>query len=158
MTGSVIGSVTVRPGPRKRPDVVTTIAYRDGVLAADTLMTANGMRAGDQVKIMRRGRLIIGFAGASRNFEAFRNWLASGATGAFSSEDGNVFIIPPDGCPVVWGDGDTPWRETAPFWALGTGEAVAMGAMQAGSSAEDAVRAAIALDVNSGGEITVLHR
>lgn len=137
---------------------MTTIAYRDGVLAADTLMTASNMRSGHMTKIMRRGRLIIGFAGASRNFEAFRNWLGAGAEGSFASNDGNVFIIPPEGDAIVWGDGDTPWRETALFWALGSGEAPAMGAMAAGASAEEAVKAAIALDLSSGGEITVIRR
>lgn len=137
---------------------MTTIAYRDGVVAADTLITANGMRAGEMAKIMRRGRLLVGFAGASRNFEAFRNWLSAGMPGSFKSEGGNVFILAPGFPPIVWGDGDTPWRETAETWALGSGEAAAMGAMQVGASAERAVQAAIALDVNCGGKITVLRR
>lgn len=137
---------------------MTTIAYRDGVLAADTLVTANNMRSGFLTKIARQGRLLVGFCGRSANYEAFRNWLAAGMNGSFKSEDGNVFVIPPEGPAIIWGDGDTPWRETAPFWALGSGEAPALGAMQAGASAEEAVKAAIALDVWSGGEITVLRR
>lgn len=137
---------------------MTTVAYRDGVVAADTLITAGHTRCGYAAKIMRHGRLILGFCGKKSNFEAFRDWVAAGMPGRFASEGGNVFIAPPTGPAIVWGDGNTPWRETEDCWALGSGDDLAMGAMLAGATAEDAVRAAIAVDTGSGGEITVLRR
>lgn len=137
---------------------MTTIAYRDGILAADTQMAADDLRCGEASKIMRQGRLLIGFCGKLSNFEAFRSWLVGGMEGRFRSEGGNVFILPPSGPAIVWGDGDYPWRETSDFWALGSGERIAIGAMDAGATAEDAVRAAIRWDTSSGGEVLTLQR
>ena len=137
---------------------MTTVAFKDGQLAADTLHTTQGSRAGYQRKILRQGRCLIGYAGAASNFEAFRNWLATGALGKFTSQDGNVFIIPPTGFSICWEDGDTPWRETQPYWALGSGGEYAMGAMTAGATAEEAVRIACQHDTGSGGDVTVLYR
>jgi len=45
----------------------------------------------------------------------------------------------------------------APFYALGSGYQVAMGAMEFGATAEEAVRAAIKWDTGSGGDVTVLR-
>lgn len=135
---------------------MTTVAFRDGIIAADTLMTASETRCGYCTKIMRVGRLVIGFCGTLSNFEKFRCWIKDGALGAFKSDGGNVFIVPPTGPAVIWGDSDSPWREDAEFWAIGTGEKLAMGAMAAGATAAEAVKAAIGFDVFSGGQITVL--
>lgn len=136
---------------------MTTIAYKDGVLAADTLMTSGGARCGYQAKIERRGRLVLGHAGVRSNYEAFRDWIAAGAPGRFTCKDGNVFVIAPGELPLVWGDGDTPWRETEPFWALGAGERYAVGAMAQGASARKAVKVAMQFDTATGGEVTVLR-
>lgn len=136
---------------------MTTIAYRDGVLAADTLTTANGIRCGHHVKIHRFGRLLTGYCGRSSNYEAFRSWVKAGAEGKFTSAEGNVFIVTPDGVAIVWGDGDYPWRETGAMWALGSGEQLALGAMAAGATAEEAIHAAIAWDTGSGGPVTAIR-
>lgn len=69
----------------------------------------------------------------------------------------NGFVISPDGYIIVWGD-HGPWRVDRPFYALGSGSTVAMGAMQQGASAVEAVEAAIALDIYSGGPIRVLKQ
>lgn len=137
---------------------MTTIAYRDGVLAADSLMTVGDTRAGTMTKIYRQGRLLIGFSGRSSNFESFRSWVKAGAEGRFASEGGNVFIIPPEGPAVIWGDNDYPWRESSDYWALGSGEHFALGAMAMGATAEEAVRVTATWDLATGGDITVLHR
>jgi len=137
---------------------LTVIAYRDGILAADSLLTFGGTRGGYARKIMRHGSLLIGFCGKSTNFEAFRNWVAAGMVGTFKSDDGNVFIIPPAGPAIVWGTGETPWRETAPYWALGDGDEIALGAMAAGASAPEAVRIAIEHKTSCGGEVVILNR
>lgn len=137
---------------------MTTIAWDGHTLAADTLLTAGGMRAGHTAKIRRFGSLLIGFCGKSTNFEAFRNWLAGGAVGNFKGEGGNVFILPPTGPAIIWPEAETPWREESPFWALGDGEAIALGVMASGGSAVDAVKAAISISVYSGGDITALRR
>lgn len=137
---------------------MTTIAYRDGMLAADTQTSFSGIRCADQRKIHREGRLLTGFSGTSTNYERFRSWVRDGMSGDFDSRGGNVFILPPSGPAVIWGDGDYPWREPSEFWALGSGEHLALGAMSAGATAEEAVRIAMRWDNATGGEITVLRR
>ena len=47
--------------------------------------------------------------------------------------------------------------ERGPYFAMGSGRDFALGAMAAGASAEEAVRAAIAHDVYSGGEVVTLR-
>lgn len=69
----------------------------------------------------------------------------------------NGFVITPDGIILVWGD-HGPWRVDRPYYALGSGSAVALGAMQCGATAEQAVEAAIALDIYSGGPVRVLKQ
>jgi hypothetical protein len=136
---------------------MTTIAWDGEALAADTLLTSDGTRVGYTAKIRRSRRCLIGFCGRLANFEHFYSWFRGGMVGAFLSEGGNVFIIPPTGPTIIWGNG-APWTETAAQWALGDGEHIALGAMQVGATAVEAVRAAIALNVHTGGDITVLRR
>lgn len=136
---------------------MTTIAFDGRTLAADTLLTAGSMRCGEIVKIRQVKGCLVGFCGSLTNFERFYSWFMAGMSGEFHSDGGNVFIIPPTGHAVVWGDGG-PWRETAAQWALGDGEQVAVGAMVAGADAAGAVRVAMAINVNTGGDITVLKR
>lgn len=140
---------------------MTTIAYRDGVLAADTLRTSNGMRDGYQRKIHKCGRLLIAGAGSAAVCEQFRSWVLRGMVGPSPFEgkpdSGNGLVITPDGLAVIWGSSG-PWQlKDVPFLALGTGEQIAMGAMAMGGSAEEAVRAAITLNISSGGEIQTVR-
>lgn len=136
---------------------MTTIAYKDGVLAADTLITANGMICGYAKKIWRAGRLLIGGAGSDAVTNTFRDWVKDGMSGdhPLKKDIGNLFIVKPDGLTVMWCD-DGPFLMKETFWALGSGEEVAMGAMAAGASARKAVQLACARDTRSGGDVTVL--
>ena len=142
---------------------MTTIAYRDGVLAADTLVTENGYRVGSVQKIGCIKGVLFGVAGVMAHMVAFKDWIRSGMKGdppsvASVSDDGGATAL------VIYGDSVLCWDcdrwdiMRTPFYAIGTGAKAAMGAMQAGADAEAAVRAAMALDISSGGEITVLRR
>lgn len=141
---------------------MTTIAYRDGVLAADTLITAGGERAGYGVKIRRLGPLLYGSAGSCCLGDRHEAWLRAGAKGEApplkdGDESASVYVFMPDD-QVLWfhSTGMTPLR--APFWAAGSGESFARGAMEMGASAEQAVAVACKWDTGSGGPITVLRR
>lgn len=139
---------------------MTTIAYRDGVLAADTLSTSNGLVDDYGPKIWRLGRLLVGAAGSRALCLKFRGWVASGmgGEGPFDGKDeGNGLVIPPEGPLVCWSYLGC-WPVNAPFYALGSGYQIAMGAMQMGATAEQAIQAAAAHDTMTGGEITVLRR
>lgn len=135
---------------------MTTIAYRDGVLAADTLATSNGLRDDYGTKVWRVGKVLVAAAGTRALCLKFREWVAAGMDGEspFAKGDGNGIVVSDAGI-VCWSENGC-WPVGQPFYALGSGYQVAMGAMEMGATAEDAVRAAIKWDTSSGGEITAL--
>lgn len=143
---------------------MTTIAYRDGVLAADTMMCSGGVLSGRSTKIVRRrDGTMCGAAGGATYGEAFKRWVLNGerrkppkATqgdgwfdrGAIFRPDGKIVVFEPDGAFEV----------EAAYYALGSGKEAALGAMFAGADAVTAVRAAIEHDPHTGGDVTVLKR
>lgn len=137
---------------------MTTIAWDGRTLAADTLVSANGLRDARSTKIWRRGRVLFGATGSSPLAERFRSWVIAGMDGKdpyHGADDGNGLIVTRDSAVCFGPDG--PWsvrREL--FYALGSGYPIAMGAMSAGADARRAVEIAIEHDTKSGGPITVL--
>ena len=139
---------------------MTTIAYRDGVLAADGQRTATDVQIESRaIKIGRIGRLLFGAAGSAAWAWRYRTWVRCGALGepprCLTGSCG-FLIGPDDALCLLTEDG---WeRSVAAFYAEGSGWQFALGAMAAGASAEEAVRAAARFDVHTGGEIIVLRR
>jgi ATP-dependent HslUV protease subunit HslV len=142
---------------------MTTIAYKDGMLAADTACCQGGVLCGSIVKIVRRddGDMAGAAGDASYNF-AFTTWFLAGEQGAppeAKEEDrsfdrgviyrrsGTIDVFEPRG----------KFAMNAPFYAFGSGKEPALGAMFAGADAETAIEAAIQFDPHTGGEITVLR-
>lgn len=138
---------------------MTTIAYRDGVLAADTLVNANGNRDDFAPKIERIGNLLVGTSGSYPTGLKFRAWVARGFAGDCpydDTADGNGIIVWAHG--VIGWCSAGPWPVLQPFYALGSGTEFAMGAMEMGATAEQAVAVASKFNMETGGEITVLRR
>lgn len=140
---------------------MTTIAYRDGILATDRLITSGGERCGAYTKGRNIGRLMYASAGSCGLTEAVGEWLRAGARGEpprlkDGDREGSVYVFLPDHT-IVWFhcDGVTPIR--APYWAAGSGGPYALGAMAAGASAKDAVIAAIKHDTGSGEGVETLR-
>lgn len=137
---------------------MTTIAYRDGVLAADTLATKDGMRTGQVSKIRRlpSGELAatLGDAGCAIKL---RQWVEAGRAGDQPNlEGGAVIIISRDGEVEVLENGGSCSEGVAPFYAWGCGAPLAIGAMAHGATSEQAVRIAIEYDTLTGGAVTTL--
>lgn len=123
------------------------------------------MRNGLSVKIASRGGLLAGASGASDRCKAFRDWFVTGCQGHHPSmgdpekDWGEGFIITPDDQILTFGP-TTFWLEK-PFngmFAAGSGREFALGAMAAGADAVRAIEIARTLDINTGGEITILTR
>lgn len=135
---------------------MTTIAFRDGVLAADSLVTCNGLRDSTAVKIHRVKGVLLGGSGASAIYQKFRDWVVGGMKGQCPIEghDFNGLLVSPFG--VIGFNTSGPVFVNAPFYALGSGYQIAMGAMEMGATAEEAVAAAIKWDISSGGEVVTL--
>lgn len=139
---------------------MTTVAYRDGVLAADTLFTANGMRDHYSAKAWRIGRVLAAATGNSARIARFRAWAAGGLKGPSPYEDasdgGNGLVVAPGQPLLLAGSaGLTPIH--AEFYAIGSGEDFALGAMEMGATAHEAVVVAARRDTATGGAIIVLE-
>jgi hypothetical protein len=139
---------------------MTTIAYRDGVLAADTQVNGcNNCPVGSLAKI---GATADGhwwaFTGEAQQQEAAVRWAGGPRDGdPPKTEEGCLILISPSGAVREWwGNG---WLQcAAKMHAWGSGERMARAAMMAGADPEHAIAIASLLDNDTGGEITVLHR
>lgn len=136
---------------------MTTIAYREGVLAADSQVNCGGGRCGSVVKAWKTDDgSLWAFSGRASLQEGCQKWSLGQRQGDPPQiEDSTLVCITPDGRVREWcGKG---WLQSqAEFFAWGSGGEYAMGAMAMGASAEQAVVAAIRFDTSSGGDLTVL--
>lgn len=145
---------------------MTTIAFRDGIIAADSRETwesdAGGASMGtcEKLFVKRVGRrdVVIGTAGGSYAGMVFVDWFGSG--GAIPeilshldlAEDFDALVIDRGEaytanhlCRLV--------KTTDRFVALGSGRKAALAAMYCGKSAKDAVAIAAKVDPYTGGRI-----
>jgi ATP-dependent HslUV protease subunit HslV len=139
---------------------MTTIAYRDGVLAADTRVTRGGyIMPGHFCKIGRSpGGDLVGVAGNCAKAVGFLRAVISGSADPTAPEESvTALVISPDGQITVHEAAGRFDMTGAPFWAIGTGTSAALGALHAGASAEEAVRIAMLIDNDSGGEVNSLR-
>lgn len=141
---------------------MTTIAYRNGVMAADRLVSnGGGGRAGHQTKIARGPKGTIGgMAGRMEEGFLFARWVENDCEGdpppLSDSADGIVLL--PNGLLCYVGEKGCLCPVEAEFAAVGSGEAYAIGAMAHGASAAEAIEIAIQFDTGSGGGVDVLKR
>jgi 20S proteasome alpha/beta subunit len=139
---------------------VTTIVYRDGVMAADSLICDGGIRVGTVRKITRSADGgLVSACGNLNEMVRFQDWAARGfpadARPEMRAEDFEAVVAHPDG-RIFWYDKDLLGMEMKqPYYAIGSGFELAMGALWMGASAEQAIRCATELDVHSGGDIQV---
>lgn len=131
---------------------MTTIAYRNGIMAADSGCFNGGLYEGqvDKISILPD----IGVLGCCGEYGAILKvveWLTAGGKPnerprlSRSSEFAGL-LVKQDGGVVHYQLGLRPLRMAAEFHAIGSGRHIAIGAMAAGASAEDAVRIACHYD------------
>ena len=138
---------------------MTTIVYRDGVLAADDKAWSQGwIMPGTVRKILKTedGRLLGGL-GPLTNCARYIAWLKDVAR-----DEAKRPIIDNDSCIievrgyeiiVIHDSGGIGEIEALPYKAFGSGRPVALGALYMGASAFDAVLAAIAHDDSTNGGV-----
>lgn len=123
---------------------MTAIAYRDGVMSADSGTFAGGLYVGAHRKIGRAPDGTIGAAtGPTSVCDRFRRWLEGDMLTRFSTPDLErdflAILVKPDGTVLYLEDDGEPYEVVAPFHALGCAQDVLIGAMAAGATAEEAV-------------------
>jgi ATP-dependent protease HslVU (ClpYQ) peptidase subunit len=141
---------------------VTTIAYANGVIAADTLATWGTTRDGFVDKIAKRGPFLAGTSGSIVASQAFLDWFNGGMRGdppSMPDGDATTFgvIVTPEDLILTWGP--RGWERTRnQTVAMGSGGEFAQGAMAMGATPEQAVKVAIQFDTKSGGEVMAFSR
>lgn len=147
---------------------MTTICYRDGVMAADSrAYSGDKVPIGTKQKIhvMPNGALLASSSTLVGMPEAFTEWVRrtivnkEAVRAASTDENFGVqsILVWPDGEVFYWCDG-RHWAGPvkAEFFALGSGDQYAYGAMKAGASAEKAVRIACECDTWSSEPVQVV--
>lgn len=141
---------------------MTVIAIRDGVLAVDSLISGGGVNHGRAAKWAAIPDLFGGgFAAASgdlaRGLEGLRDLAARGEV-FWPRDDTGVAILHLKADGSVWLFELGQWiTYDAPFYAAGSGEQIALGAMAAGATAEEAVNIACEYSQTCGGAVHVLR-
>lgn len=154
---------------------MTTIAYRDGIMAAEGKMTLGDMVIKlDTEKVFWVNNHLVGVCGRARAINTFVTWLqkmtdyhiVNQEVGelvdlvppALEDDEGYSALVVTQSRQVLMYEGNTPidMGLDVPM-SVGSGSCFALAAMKAGNSAEEAVKVACELDVYSGGEITVVQ-
>lgn len=136
---------------------MTIIAYRDGVLASDTLVTVGSRRFSHIQKIHSLSGWLYAVAGSPASVMVVKNWIMAGANLDakldFDKSDCSAIVINNADGQTYFADETNQYfmREHQPFYALGSGASSAHGAMLMGATAIEAVNIAKKVDVYSGG-------
>lgn len=154
---------------------MTSIAVRDGVMVSDGRVTlGDTVIKDDMVKVFWVNNHLVGGAGRARSISTFVHWLQKQTDfNIVSSEVGDlVDLVPPvldddDGFSalvltptkqVLLYDGNIPIDlGNDVYTSIGSGSVYCLAAMDAGASAEEAVKVAMKRDVFSGGTITTVQ-
>lgn len=141
---------------------MTTIAFKAGVLAADTLVCSGNERVGTTTKVKALGPLLYASSGSCGLADTWESWLRRGAVGEHPSlkqDDASatcILFLPDD--TILWFHVDGVTHFHAPYFAIGSGSSYALGAMAVGASPEDAVLAAMRHDTGTGGRVMSIRR
>lgn len=140
---------------------MTTIAYRNGRLCADT-QTSRGYTTINGMTKLTKGPRGLGAACGSAGFcSTFQEWVAGErdecpeARSDGDNSDAGL-LIHPDGRIQLFECGGMFFLDT-PYFAMGSGRDQALGAMFAGADARMAVEAAIAHDAYTGGTVMTVE-
>ncbi|HVJ31681.1 MAG TPA: hypothetical protein VND94_01085 [Terriglobia bacterium] len=136
---------------------MTVIAYRDGIMAADSLMQLGSTKARCRKIAKHRGHLIGLSGNVCPPLDTFIELFFSEDEDDrrfLSTFDFDALIVTPAGEIQVWEQRLCFETPPVPFWAIGSGQDCAMGAMEMGATAKQAAAAAIKWVPNIGGPVT----
>ncbi|MDQ0135698.1 ATP-dependent HslUV protease subunit HslV [Neorhizobium galegae] len=130
---------------------MTTIAYRDGIMAADSGAWIGGAATPWAYKLaIGPDGTLYGVAGNAAEAERFLQWVRDGCHGEHPKAEplpeqysSYIVLAAPVVGPirVITARGDEVYH--APYFAIGAGSVAALGAMFANADAETAIQAAI---------------
>ena len=154
---------------------MTTIATRNGVMVSDGQVSFGDRIDQTNLKKVRKiNGCLVGGAGRLSSVLQFFNWFEEWSNAQvvqgesphvqvfipenIDDEDFTGIVVFTDGVIFMYEGGKRCYEIVgAEYYAIGSGADFALSAMDAGASAEDAVKVAIKRDVFSGGELFIEH-
>lgn len=139
---------------------MTTIAYRNGILAADSMATRGGSimpERSQKVFRLRDGRLFGWCGEAGLGVRARMHFDDPKKHDPVVTTDGGALVIGLDGSIWTYEHGALVAAPGAPFYALGSGRGEAYGALAMGATARQAVAIAARFDNCTGGPVQWLR-
>lgn len=127
--------------------MVTVIAVKDGVIAADSMVSSGGVLSGTTDKIYAVCEAHGGgYVAGCGELQFVQPGCRSFATTGQIEPSGGVSFLHLSSDGVYRENNGAGWYAfNAPFYAIGTGADIALGAMAAGASAREAVEIACRL-------------
>lgn len=130
---------------------MTTVAYRDGIMAGDSGNLYSNVMYRGAVKVARGpDGSLHGITGGAGDAGEYIRWVLAGMPGEApkpeptNREEGLsafvALVVPPGGSVLrLWTAFGWEDHHGVPFFAIGAGSEMAIGAMAAGATAEEAV-------------------
>lgn len=142
---------------------ITTIAYKDGIIAADTQTTFGNIRATSdpKIKVLPNG-LLIAIAGdvakglIAERFFSQPDWITK-LDDSPTFKRGFEALLFPNGRPHWCANNCVPVPLVNPFYSMGSGWQIAMAGMKTGLNAVQAVQLAGELDIYTNNTVQVVH-
>ena len=138
---------------------MTTIAYRHGIIAVDSLATAGGVIINNSFnKITKKNDVVFVTTGNLHNkndlINAYfgKDYDKNADIDAIIEDDGQVYVAGLDKDHGFW-----KFNITGGMYAIGSGSDHAWTAMDMGCDAEKAVRMAMKRDIYTGGRV-IIHK
>lgn len=139
---------------------MTTICYRGGFLAADTLVTCGGTVLGHATKVaVTPSGLLVGAAGTAGYCQRVMDWAVDedGDIPLPKSDESQLLIIDNDN-QITLVDAGGSFEIESDYISIGSGSDHALAVLAMGGSAMRAVEIASQLDIYTGGEVTFVRR
>ena len=115
-------------------------------------------------KAIGHNGIIYAGAGMAQTVVEFFEWARAGEPKDYklshaANDFAGLIVRYVDGQPIVWTIEEAlkAWRVDMPFTARGSGVEYALGAMEMGASADQAVQVAAKFDLGTGGPVRVLR-
>lgn len=136
---------------------MTTIAFDGKSIASDSGVWADETMICRMTKLHRlKNGSVVGFCGDAKEWLPAIQWLEGETENDKAKLGLCMLVVSPKG-KITQYEGTTPIRVSrTKYIAIGTGSAIALGALHHGATAVEAVRAAIAHDSKSVGPIISL--
>jgi ATP-dependent protease HslVU (ClpYQ) peptidase subunit len=145
---------------------MSTVAYKDGIIAGDTMMSFGSELIGGVRKVGRTENFLFGYVGQMSGMYRMYKWVNNlpeyTDPNDFYEHADTLNMGDIDGSAILISRTEDIWALSAAggmillrraYESVGSGSTYALGALASGASAIEAVKTAITLDAYTGGKV-----